>query len=233
MLEFVAFLICSALVAYLGVPWAYMRWLRARARSNCRRHGQILLTFDDGPSDAMTDRILDCLDRHDVHAVHFVMTKNAAGREDKIRRAVARGDVVGCHGHHHVHHWKSAPWAGIRDILAGWEQITKITGSPGSRVPFRPPYGKLNLFSLVFLLISRTPIAVWTIDSQDTRSQQRGRPEAIVDQMRSEGGGILLLHDYDRADEAVNGYVIGVIEALGKNPIDGIELARPDDGSFI
>ena len=99
------------MLAYFGVPWLYMRWLRrrARARARCRKAGEVILTFDDGPSDQLTERILACLDKYDVCAAHFVTTRNLPCREDKIRRQVTGGDVVGCHGFGHVHHWKSWP----------------------------------------------------------------------------------------------------------------------------
>jgi peptidoglycan-N-acetylglucosamine deacetylase len=224
--------IASVLLAYFGVPWAYMRWLRARARRTCRLSGQIILTFDDGPSDQMSDRILDCLDQHKVRAAHFVTTSNVENREDKIRRAVQRGDVVGCHGDRHVHHWKCTPWASIRDIRAGWARLHEITGDKTTRAPFRPPYGKLNLVSLLFLLLHRTPIAVWTIDSKDTWAKPPESPEEVVAQIRSEGGGILLLHDYDRQDQNVNDFVIRVVAALFRDPMPGVAVASPTVRTF-
>jgi peptidoglycan/xylan/chitin deacetylase (PgdA/CDA1 family) len=220
------------LFAYYGVPFAYMRWLRSRARTRCRKNGDVILTFDDGPSDTMSGRILDCLDKHEIHAAHFVTTSNVKNREDKIRRAAARGDIVGCHGDKHIHHWKSAPWAGIRDIRAGWARLHEITGSKTTRVPFRPPYGKLNLLSLVFLLLHRTPIAVWTIDSKDTWAQLTESAEQAAERVRSEGGGIVLLHDYDREDSAVNDFVIAVVESLAANPVPGGKIANPTVATF-
>lgn len=220
------------LVAYFGVPLAYMRWQRMRARARHQQSREIVLTFDDGPSDVMSDRILDCLDRHEIHAAHFLTTCNIDEREDKIRRAMARGDVVGCHGHRHVHQWKSAPWAGIRDIRAGWQRLERVTGQKASRAPFRPPYGKLNLLSLVYLWLHRTPIAIWTFDSKDTWPQLPGPAKDAADDIRREGGGIVLLHDYDREDATVNDYVLEVVESLATDPAPGGRIASPTAATF-
>lgn len=220
------------LLAYYGVPLAYMRWLRSRARAHFRSSRDVILTFDDGPSDTMSDRILDCLDKHEIRAAHFVTTSNVKNREDKIQRATARGDIVGCHGDKHIHHWKSTPWAGICDIRAGWARLQEITGGQTTRVPFRPPYGKLNLLSLVFLLLHRTPIAVWTIDSKDTWAQLPDSAEQAAERVRIEGGGIVLLHDYDREDSTVNDFVIEVIESLAAKPAPGGKIASPTAATF-
>ncbi len=220
------------LLAYYGVPFAYMRWLRSRARSRCRRDGVVILTFDDGPSDTMSDRILDCLDKHKVTAAHFVTTRNIKNREAKILRAFNRGDIVGCHGDQHVHHWKSAPWAGIRDIRAGWARLHEITGQKTTLVPFRPAYGKLNLLSLVFLLLHRTPIAAWTVDSMDTSAQRPENAQQIADRVGREGGGIVLLHDYDRQDEKVNNFVIEVIDLLAANSTPEAGISSPTTATF-
>lgn len=221
-----------SLAAYFGVPWLYMRWLRKRARARCRKTGEVILTFDDGPSDQLTERILACLDKYDVRAAHFVTTSNLASREGKIQRQVTRGDVVGCHGFGHVHHWKSWPWSGVLDIRAGWARLHKITGEKTTLVPFRPPYGKLNLVSLIFLLMHRTPIAVWTLDSGDTAQELQETPQQVVDRIRGEGGGIVLLHDYDRDDSRVNDFVIETVEALLREPMDGIRVVSPTHDTF-
>lgn len=227
-----ALIIALVLAAYYVVPWLYLRWLRLRARARCRKNGEVILTFDDGPSDVLSDRILACLEQHDVRAAHFVTTSNIPNREAKLRAQAARGDIVGCHGYAHVNHWTSAPWAGVQDIRKGWARLGEATGTDGSRVPFRPPYGKLNLISLIFLLVHRTPIAMWTIDSGDTAPTLTQTPQQVVDQIRAAGGGIVLLHDYDREDQAVNDFVIETVTALMQEPDSGIRVGEPTAESF-
>jgi len=227
-----ALIVFLVLVAYYAIPWLYMRWLRNRARARCRKNGEVILTFDDGPSDVLSNRILACLDQHNLHAAHFVTTSNINNREDTIRAQAARGDVVGCHGYAHVHHWKTLPWAGVQDIRKGWARLGEVTGADCSRVPFRPPYGKLNLISLIYLLVHRTPIAIWTLDSGDTAPTLEQTPQQVVDRIREDGGGIVLLHDYDREDPAVNDFVIETVTTLMREPGSGIRVADPTTESF-
>lgn len=227
-----ALVIFAVLAAYYVVPWLYLRWLRSRARSRCRKNGEVILTFDDGPSDVLSERIRACLDKHDIRAAHFVTTSNVANREATIRAQAARGDLVGCHGYAHVNHWKSWPWAGIRDIRAGWARLQGLTDGDSRRAPFRPPYGKLNLISLLYLLAHRTPIAIWTLDSGDTAPTLQETPQSVVDRIRADGGGIVLLHDYDREDPAVNDFVIETVEALLQGPASGPRVVAPSAASF-
>src|SRR5687767_14019149 len=56
---------------------------------------RVALTFDDGPSEASTPRILDLLDEAGMHATFFVVGRKLAGAGAAIvRRAVERGHEI-------------------------------------------------------------------------------------------------------------------------------------------
>ena len=62
----------------------------------------------------------------------------------------------------------------------------------------------------------RAPIGWWTLDSGDTWPVRPRRHE-IVRSVRDNGGGVVLLHDFERtgADrDAVHDYVLGLTEEL-------------------
>ncbi len=216
-------------VFYVGVPWCYTRYLRRRAATRCRSQNLIALTFDDGPGARLTPRILECLAEARVPATFFLLTRNAAGRESLIRRALELGHAIGCHGDQHVHQWKTVPWAGIRDIRACWQRVREITGRDASRMPFRPPFGKLSLPALLYLWAHRTPIAMWTLDGGDTTLGVPVDPEAVVKQLRQAQGGVLLLHDFDRGEADEDEKVLSVVRAvlpLGRGPFRFTTLER-------
>src|SRR6187402_2250066 len=65
---------------------------------------QIAITFDDGPADQFTNKILDLLGEQQVPAAFFCIGKNIAGREQLITKIVSLGHVIGNHSHSH-HFW--------------------------------------------------------------------------------------------------------------------------------
>ena len=58
---------------------------------------QLALTYDDGPNDPHTQRLLDVLARHDVHATFFLIGRYVQQRPDIVREIVKAGHVVGNH----------------------------------------------------------------------------------------------------------------------------------------
>ena len=100
---------------------------------------EIALTFDDGPNDPYTPRLLDLLARHQVRATFFLM-----GSFIRQRPAIARDLLQAGHllGNHTVNH-PSLLWEGsarVREELAGCSAI--IEDATGKKVEyFRPPFG--------------------------------------------------------------------------------------------
>lgn len=58
---------------------------------------QIALTFDDGPNDPDTLRLLDVLAHHNVRATFFVIGRFARQRPDIVRAVAAAGHLIGNH----------------------------------------------------------------------------------------------------------------------------------------
>jgi peptidoglycan-N-acetylglucosamine deacetylase len=58
---------------------------------------QLALTFDDGPNDPHTLRLLEVLARHNVKATFFLIGRYVKQRPDIARELVRAGHVVGNH----------------------------------------------------------------------------------------------------------------------------------------
>ena len=61
----------------------------------------IYLTFDDGPTDRVTPKILDILDEENVKATFFIIGKNAERRTYLINREHQSGHTVAVHSYSH------------------------------------------------------------------------------------------------------------------------------------
>jgi peptidoglycan/xylan/chitin deacetylase (PgdA/CDA1 family) len=100
---------------------------------------EIALTYDDGPNDDATERLLEVLARHDVHATFFLIGNFVRQRPDLVRSIAAAGHVVGNHTMSHPWlSWQST--ARIREELAGCNAVLEDTLGAPVRF-FRPPHG--------------------------------------------------------------------------------------------
>ena len=63
----------------------------------------VYLTFDDGPSDRVTPKILDVLKEENVKATFFIVGKMAERRRYLIEREFAEGHTVAVHSYSHVY----------------------------------------------------------------------------------------------------------------------------------
>ena len=189
--------------AYAGVPLTYgkyERWLLARKAKKCR---VLVLTFDDGPGSRLTPAILDILAESNAKATFFLLGRNIAGREGIVRQIAEQGHEICSHGYDHLHYWKVSPIRAIRDIKQGWQVIDATLGINQGKYTFRPPYGKLNIFCLLYLWICRVPIVYWSADMGDTWTE-KSNPHRTVLVAETTGGAILLAHDFDRNDDTID-----------------------------
>jgi peptidoglycan/xylan/chitin deacetylase (PgdA/CDA1 family) len=100
---------------------------------------EIALTYDDGPNDEATERLLEVLAHHQVHATFFLIGSFVRQRSSLVRSIAAAGHVVG--NHTMTHPWLS--WqssARIRQELAGCNAV--LEDALGTPVRFfRAPHG--------------------------------------------------------------------------------------------
>ncbi|MBX3464848.1 MAG: polysaccharide deacetylase family protein [Planctomycetes bacterium] len=197
-------------------------WLAAR----CRRRRVIALTFDDGPCPVLTRQVLDRLDAAGVPGTFFVLGHRVRGNEDLVMEVRARGHEIGSHGNLHPHHVWSLPWVGALDLRDGRRRLASLLAREVEAMCFRPPYGKLNLFSLLLMRWHRTQLTMWTHDGHDTSLGTRPPPVAIADAIRRAGGGVLLLHDFERASVDSREDVLARLDAVLRLRDEGFRFVR-------
>ena len=193
--------ICTAAFVYVGIPWIYARLLRLLLKLKTSKARGLVLTFDDGPGNRLTLDILRILSEFNSKATFILLGRNIKGREDIVRQIAEQGHQICSHGYDHLHYWKVSPLCAIQDIKKGWEAIDAALGTRQTKYAFRPPYGKLNIFCLLYLWINRVPIVYWTIDSRDTRTP-RPDPHRVNLLPKKTSGAVTLTHDFDRDNDS-------------------------------
>lgn len=73
-----------------------------------RGYKEIVITIDDGPTDGVTDKILDILEHHNVQATFFVVGNRAKKHPELMERMTREGHIVANHTMTHPHIGKLA-----------------------------------------------------------------------------------------------------------------------------
>lgn len=186
------------LFLYLSIEFAGAYFIGLNFHLKSTNHlnkseNKIALTFDDGPCEPQTTKVLDALKKHNVKATFFVIGKNISGNEAILKRIVAEGHSIGSHSHSH-HFWIDM-WGKKKlqnDIETSLSVIKNCTGQDVKL--FRPPYGVTTPnFAYVLKELNLKSIG-WNVRSYDTSSSDINKIMARVLQ-QTVNGSIILLHD--------------------------------------
>jgi peptidoglycan/xylan/chitin deacetylase (PgdA/CDA1 family) len=153
---------------------------------------QIALTYDDGPNDPHTHRLLDVLAKHSVHATFFLIGRYVQQRPEIAREIFQAGHVIGNHTFTHpLLTFKSENE--IRQQLVQCQAAIEDVIGERSRL-FRPPFGGRRPAVLrIARELGLHPI-MWNVTGYDWNAPPAPVIEKkVADQIR--GGEVILLHD--------------------------------------
>lgn len=154
----------------------------------------VWLTFDDGPHNTETPKVLEVLAAHGIRATFFLIGKNAALYPALVQRIVSEGHAVGNHTYHHSDLTKLTS-SKVREEL----QLTErhIAQAMGPQKLFRPPFGAhdANVDAVVADLGYRS--ILWNVDTIDW--SEDFQPVQWVDrgvaQIKARTNSVVLNHD--------------------------------------
>jgi len=153
---------------------------------------QLALTYDDGPNDPHTLRLLDVLAKHDVRATFFLIGRYVRQRPEIVREIAAAGHVVGNHTFTHpLLIFKSE--SEIRRELSDCHAALEHAAGNHSNL-FRPPFGGRRPAVLrIARELGLEPI-MWSVTGYDWNGPPAAEIEnKVAGQIR--GGDVILLHD--------------------------------------
>ena len=165
----------------------------------------VYLTFDDGPTEKVTRKILEVLKNEKVKASFFCVGKNVEKYPDLFACIKAEGHAVGNHTNTHLNGWKTNKKQYLEDV----EEADKLIKSN----LFRPPYGKLNWRSKKDLQ-RKYKIVMWDVAGGDF-DQYLSIKDVVKNIINNVNpGSIVVLHDNQK-------FMAKTVEAL---PIISKEL---------
>lgn len=165
---------------------------RVFCRGN-RSGNSIALTFDDGPRQPCTGRILDVLKQEGVPATFFVLGENVQKYPEAVKRMEREGHRVANHGmDHRILMWASGQEA--REQVLGADEALRAACVSRPAPLFRAPHGWLSPGAHRAIGSLGYRVTGWTKGVWDTANPG---VEAIISRTNEvlSPGSILLLHD--------------------------------------
>ncbi len=164
----------------------------------------ITLTFDNGPTEAVTPHVLDVLARHGIRASFFVLGKNLQTDATRamVDRAAAAGHWIGNHTFTHSVPLGLTEGPDVaRHEITDTQALIEHVSSP--RRFFRPFGGGgkigphlLSPSALSLLQEGRYTCVLWNSIPHDW-DDPHGWVETALAQCRAQPWSVVVLHDYD------------------------------------
>jgi peptidoglycan/xylan/chitin deacetylase (PgdA/CDA1 family) len=168
------------------------QWFGQTFRGLPRGSRQISLTYDDGPNDPHTPRLLEVLARHGVPATFFLIGRYVQQHPEIVRSIVEAGHVVGNHSFTHpLLIFRSE--AEIKQQLSACRSALEDAVAEPSNL-FRPPFGGRRPAVLRGARELGLQPVMWNVTGYDWSAP----PAAVIERKvssRIRGGDVILLHD--------------------------------------
>lgn len=159
----------------------------------------VYLTFDDGPSGKLNNKVLDILKEKNVHATFFLIGNMIKGQEPLVKRMVDEGNAVGLHTYSHEKDkiYRSNQ-SFVDEMLLTQQIIYDVTGVKTSIIRF--PFGcNNNTYKLTTAMVdtlhsSNFKIYDWNVDSTDGMNPSLA-PYKIFSRAKSDKNpAVVLMH---------------------------------------
>lgn len=177
--------------------------------------GVIYLTFDDGPSESITPKILDILQQKNVKATFFIINYNESG-ERLVKREYNEGHTVAIHGYSHEYskiYQSVDTYMNNLDRLQ--EKIKQTTGYTATVTRF--PGGSSNTISRRYCVGIMTALSQevqnrgyryfdWNVDSNDAGNARTSQDvyRNVTKGLSKERSNVVLMHDFSGNTKTLN-----------------------------
>jgi len=172
------------------IQWQF--FLASSNKSNTAKH-EIALTFDDGPDEKNTIRVLDALDKYNAKATFFCIGKKLNSLPSVAQEIVRRGHSLANHSFSHASYFPILSTAKIIVELEKTNTIIETIANTNNTL-FRPPFGVTNPRIARAAKQMQMEVIGWSIRSYDTTG---ANIKNVIDRVDNQlkPGAIVLLHD--------------------------------------
>ena len=173
----------------------------------------IYLTFDDGPTPEITERVLEILDKYHIKATFFCIGDNVRKHPEIVQKILSKQHSVGNHTYSHLKGWRTPTKTYINNTEACRMKLNSQFAIQNSQI-FRPPYGKITPWQSFKLRKLGYKIIMWDVLSKDYAASISAEMcyENVIKNVSS--GSIIVFHDSNKAKENVLNSLEKTIETL-------------------
>jgi peptidoglycan/xylan/chitin deacetylase (PgdA/CDA1 family) len=168
------------------------QWFGSTFAGGLRGSRQIALTYDDGPNDPHTFKLLDVLAKHGVRATFFMIGRYVQQRPDIASAVAQAGHAIGNHTFTH-------PLLTFKSLAQTRAQLVDCRSALQDAVGehsnlFRPPFGGRRPATLRIACELGLKSVMWNVTGYDWNAPPAALIERkVASQIR--GGDVVLLHD--------------------------------------
>jgi peptidoglycan/xylan/chitin deacetylase (PgdA/CDA1 family) len=152
---------------------------------------QLSITFDDGPDELWTRRLLRVLDDHAVRATFFLVGERVLGAPLLVGQMLESAHEIQLHCHSHVRHTKMSEAEIEQDAWAALEALADLGVEP---TRWRTPWGVRTPATEAVAARLGLGLVGWEIDTHDWRGDSATEMLARVQPLLPAGGSVLM-HD--------------------------------------
>lgn len=188
-------------------------------------HKQVALTFDDGPTPAYTETMIQLLAQYPIKATFFVTGSETEQHLQAAQKLVKAGHELGNHSYSHRRMVLKSP----RFVAQEIERTDAAIRAVGWQGPilFRPPYGKRLVVLPWYLARHKRITALWDLEP-DSDPQLSQSPEAMAQHVidKAQPGSVILLHVMYPSRETSRQAVPLIIDGLKAKGFDFVTLGE-------
>jgi peptidoglycan-N-acetylglucosamine deacetylase len=155
------------------------------------RRCALSFTFDDGPDETWTPRVLEQLARCEVTATFFVVAERVRAYRDVVRAVLAAGHEIQLHCDRHIRHTELTEAELQLDTEMALDALAAVDVRP---LLWRAPWGICTDASVRVAAQVGVQLVRWSIDTHDWRGD---RPQQMLADAHGQlaDGGAVLMHD--------------------------------------
>ena len=185
-------------------------------------NNKILLTFDDGPNETTTVKILSILSKNKIQAVFFCVGNNIKNYPELTKKILEEGHSIANHTMSHKLIIK-INWEEAVDEIKSFNNLLKEKFNYDVKY-FRPPHGRFNLKTNSMLNELNLKCVMWNLLTYDFENDIKRVHYAIDNYLRE--NSLIVFHDNAKCNSIIEDSLNNTIEHAAMR---GYQFGEPED----